>query len=398
MTLYLENREYQFRFAGYEDVFHNVNATKILPRYLDDKDYRRVFIVASRSINTKTDIIRRLEACLGDKFVGLTDQVGEHAPLNDVIEAAKAASEADADVILGVGGGSVMDLCKVVQLCLAENCFDKQALLRFQSRIKPDFSEIIPGSKRQPTVRQIFIPTTMATAEWTAGSTPMDEDTHLKARYRVVLGAPRAIMYDPDIVARTPEKLLLSTAVRGLDHAINTRCAVLPHPMASTLAENAIKLFIENLPRLKKDRTDREAMHLCQLATSFCGMGQMTAVHGFSHWMVHIVGPYASVGHSNVACILMLAQAKWLDGYAEEQHSAIKRLLGRPDEPFHEILAELLRELEMPTSFPELGITSEQLDEMAPLALNHPLLAKFNLRSLETAEDVREVLALAETG
>ncbi len=391
-----EQHEHHFRFAEYEDVFHNVDATKILPWYLEDKGFHRVFVVSSRSVNTKTDIVRKVEACLGEKFVGLTDRVGEHAPLLDVIAAAEAARDAQADLILGIGGGSVMDLCKVAQLCLTEDCYDKQELLGLQSRVKPDFSDIIPGAKTVPTIRQIYIPTTMATAEWTSGSTPVDEDTNLKARYRVVGGAPKAIIYDPDIVALTPEKLLMSTAIRGLDHAINTRCSARAHPIASVLAEQAIKLYVENLPRLKEDRQDREAMHLCQLATSYCGIGQMSAIHGFSHWMVHIVGPYASVGHSDVACILMLAQAKWLEGHAEEQHTAIKKLLGRLNEPFHEILAELLHKLDMPTTFADLGITDKQLDEMAPLALDHPLLTKFNLRPLETAKDVRQVLALAE--
>jgi len=137
-------------------------------------------------------------------------------------------------------------------------------------------------------------------------------------------------------------------------------------------------------------------MHNCQMATSFCGMGQLSAVHGDSHFMGHIIGPYAGVGHSDVACILMLSQAKWLEGHADKQYNRIKKLLGREEVLFHKILEELLEALEMPTRFNDIGVTSAQLDEMAPLAMDHPLLTKFNLRPLDTPAEVRKVLALGE--
>jgi len=133
----------------------------------------------------------------------------------------------------------------------------------------------------------------------------------------------------------------------------------------------------------------------CQFATSLCGLGNMSAVHGFSHWMGHIIGPYASVGHSDTACVLMLAQAKWNEGYADEQYNRVKELLGR-EEPFYQILEELLTELEMPKSFKDLGVTSAQLDEMVPFAMEHRLVTKFNLRPIDTPEKVREILALGE--
>lgn len=395
MSTVLEDREYRFRCPGWENVFHNVSAVETLPKVLELHDYRRVFIVSSRTLNTKTDVIRKLEACMGDKVVGLTDKVGEHAPLNNVIEAAKAARDANADVILGVGGGSVMDLCKVMQLCITEDIYEREALLKLQATILPDFSDILAGSIKLPTIRQIFIPTTMATAEWTYGSTPMNEETHLKANFlHIRLGAPQAIIYDPEITAHTPIHLLLSTAIRGLDHAINTRCSVRPHPIGNALTEQAIKLFIENLPLIKDNVHDRQAMSNCQFALACAGMAQMCATHGFSHWMVHIVGPYASVGHSEAACVLMLAQARWFEGYADEHFDVIKRILGRENEPFHQIIFDLLDRLDMPTSFKDLGVNDQQLDEMAPLAMEHPLVTSYNLRPIETVDEIRQVLAL----
>ena len=319
--------------------------------------------------------------------------MGAHAPVNNVIAAARAAKDANADVIIGIGGGSVMDLCKVVQLCLTEDVYEKSALLDLQGTILPDLSDYLYGSTKRPTVRQVFIPTTMSTAEWTAGSTPVIEETGLKARFRIKLGGPEVIIYDPEIAAQTPRDLLLATAIRGLDHAINTRCALAPHPIAGHCAELAIQLFYDHLPAVADDPSNRDAMVQCQLATSLCGLGQMSVLHGFSHWMVHIIGPYAQVAHSDVACILMLAQAKWFEGWADEQHQSILRALGRQGETLHEVLFDLLNRLSLPVYFEDIGITQDQLDEMAPLALEHPLVTKANLRPIETIADVKKVLA-----
>ena len=382
-----------YRTGCQERVFHKADAYQTLPKLMDIYGYKRAFIVSSRTLNTKTDVIRKLESALGEKFAGLTDEVGSHAPLQNVLKAARAARDSDCDVIVGVGGGSVMDLCKLIQLCITENTFDKEGLLNLEFEMGDTILDIQPATMTPPKVRQIFIPTTMATAEWTSASTPKDEETNLKARFLVHDGAPQAIIYDPVIMSQTPISLLLSTAIRGLDHAINSRCSTLPHPLVSLLAEHGAKLFIENLPRIKNNPNDLEAMHACHLATTYTGMGVMSVTHGFSHWSVHVVGPYADIDHSDVACVMMLAQSKWLQGYADEQHGAILRLLGREDETLYDVLKGLLKELELPSSLSDIGLNSSDVDELAPLILEHPWTPKFNLREISTIADVKEILS-----
>jgi len=383
-----------YRSARQERTFHNANANKVLPKIFGIFDYKRCLIISSRTLNTKTDVIRKIETALGNKVVGITDDIGEHAPVQNVLKAARLARDLKIDSIVAIGGGSVMDLSKLVQMCLTHNTFDKEGLLALEFEMAPQILDVVPASHALPSVDQIFIPTTMATAEWTNASTPKDEDTQLKARFLVHDGGPRTIIYDPEIMAQSPVWLLMSTAIRGMDHAINNSCALEPHPISSLLGENSAKLFIENLPAIKSDPTNREAMHNCQLATAYSGMGVMSVVHSFSHWVVHVIGPYANVAHSDTACVAMLVQAKWLDGYADEQHGAILRLLGRENEKFHDVLKVLLKELELPTSWQDLGISRELLDEMAPHILAHPWMTRFNLRPIKTLQDVKDILEL----
>jgi len=389
----VDDRSYRYRFTGHERVLHNVRAEHALPDVLRLFGYQRAFVVCSRTLNRKTHAVHNIAAALKGRLVGLTDEVGEHSPLSNVIKAAKQARDLGADVIVSIGGGSVMDMCKAMQLCISEDVFDRSSLLELQFVLSEDGTEMLTTSTAAPRIRQIAIPTTIATSEWTPVSTPVDDVTHSKARFVVPEGAPRAILYDPELLAMSPLRLLLSTGVRGLDHAINTACSPASHPFASLLAEKAIQLYMENLPRLR-NTFDREAFTNCQLATWYTGMGQMSVPHGFSHWMVHIVGPHGNVAHSDAACVLMLAQAKWLEGWAEEQHSRVRRLLGRT-EPFHAILDSFLSELGMPTSLEDLGLSRVQVDRMIPLALEHPMVTLNNLRPIKTADELRSVMDLA---
>ncbi|WP_408908306.1 iron-containing alcohol dehydrogenase [Variovorax paradoxus] len=374
-------------------MLHNVPAAQALPELMDWFGYRRAFIVCSRTLNTRTDVIAQLRAALGDRCVGLTDEVGEHSPLSNVLAAARQAVALEADVIVSVGGGSVMDMCKAMQLCISEQVSDRDGLLRLQMRMSADGTEMLAGSTAAPRIRQIAIPTTIATSEWTPVSTPIDDQTHLKARFVVPDGAPRGIVYDPALLARTPLPLLLATGVRGLDHAINTACSLHPHPFASLLAEKAIQLYVENLPRLR-DRSDLEAFSQCQLATWYTGMGQMSVPHGFSHWMVHIVGPLAGIPHSDAACVLMLAQARWLEGHATAQHARMLNLLGRTGS-FAAVLEELLAELRMPRTLADLGLNQAQVESFIQPALDHPQVTRNNLRPIATGDELRAVMALA---
>ncbi len=67
----------------------------------------RAYIVCSRTLNTRTDVIQRLATARGERCVGITDAVGEHSPLSNVLAGAREAHALDADVIVSVGGGLV---------------------------------------------------------------------------------------------------------------------------------------------------------------------------------------------------------------------------------------------------------------------------------------------------
>ncbi|MHA4854672.1 iron-containing alcohol dehydrogenase [Rhodococcus sp. MSC1_016] len=371
--------------AGAAEIKLNADARRVVPQLLEDYGYERAFIFSSRTLNQKTDVIDRLAAALGPRLVGRSDRVGEHAPVKNVLSAIQEVEGSDADVMVTVGGGSVMDFGKFVQLGVTEGVrtHDDLRALRIDQE---------PKLNQRPTLRQIAIPTTFSLSEWTAAGTPVDDETGKKIILRIPDGVGRAIVYDPSIVAHTPRHLALVTAVRGLDHAVNSVLSTRPNDLCIDLCLQAIRQFAAGIPLLARGDVET-AIPLLQRASFLAGMCQLSVPHGFSHFMVHVFAPWAHVGHSETACVMMLAQARWLRGHGDPRIEQVTAAMGRPGDPLDVIVRDLLEVCDLPTTVRELGVDPQRLDDVVPLALAHPYVTYHNLRPIRTAEDISTILA-----
>src|SRR5580692_8418534 len=81
---------------------------------------KRAFVVCSRSVNQRTETVRRIEAALGDRYAGVYDGIEKDSTYASVCAAKDAAIEAAADLLIAVGGGSVIVAVRAVAIFLAE--------------------------------------------------------------------------------------------------------------------------------------------------------------------------------------------------------------------------------------------------------------------------------------
>lgn len=376
----------RFHFPdGVEEVRFHADAYRDVAALVEQFGYQRPFVFSSRTLNRTTDVVDRIGESLGTRLVGRSDRVGEHAPVSNVIAAIAEVRQADADVLVCIGGGSVMDFGKFVQLGVTEGVRTREDLRALQVDQAPDLNQ-------RPDLRQITIPTTFSLSEWTPAGTPVDDVTGKKITLRIPDGVGRAIVYDPAVVRHTPVKLALVTAIRGLDHSINTVCSAAPNEMCTVLALQAITHFHTAIPLLAQGKSDI-ALPMLQRASWLGGVCQMSVPHGFSHFMVHVLAPWAHIGHSETACVMMLAQARWLREHDDPRLSDVAAAMGRPGETLDVILYDLLREIGLPTSLREIGIDPDRIHEVVPHALAHPYVTLHNLRPITTADDVLAVLA-----
>src|SRR5690242_14648850 len=108
-------------FSRMDEVVFGVPAAEAVAEQARRLGARRVFLMASGTLNRETDVVGRVRAALGERCAGVFDRMPPHTPRRAVIEAAEQARAAGVDLIVTVGGGSVTDGAKAVQLCLAND-------------------------------------------------------------------------------------------------------------------------------------------------------------------------------------------------------------------------------------------------------------------------------------
>src|SRR5919199_2297637 len=104
----------------------------------------------------------------GNRFAGLFDHMPPHTPRQAVVEAAAMAREVKADLIATVGGGSITDGAKAVQLCLANGIASAEAIDALRPVKGPDGALAPPPDMKAPTVPQVTVPTTLSAGEFSA--------------------------------------------------------------------------------------------------------------------------------------------------------------------------------------------------------------------------------------
>src|SRR4029077_19446385 len=115
-------------FGAMETVVFGKPAAETVAEEARRRDPERVFLMVSGTLNRTTDEIAKVRRALGNRFAGLFDHMPPHTPRHAVIEATEMARDAKADLIVTVGGGSITECAKAVQLCLSNDIPSPEAI------------------------------------------------------------------------------------------------------------------------------------------------------------------------------------------------------------------------------------------------------------------------------
>ncbi|MBB1598801.1 iron-containing alcohol dehydrogenase [Variovorax sp. UMC13] len=362
---------------------------------------QRVFIMASRTLNTRTEAIREIEAALGERHAGTYDGMPQHTTRSGVSRAALAAQEAGADLIVAVGGGSVIDGAKMVTLCLRHGMTDEhlEALDRFEVKLGDDGKPVRPVFDG-PTVRMVAVPSTLNGGEFNAGCLVTDERRKHKQTFFHIHMMPRAIVLDPALTLHTPETLWLGSATRALDHAIEALLSVTPTPLADAVVLSGIARMAAVLPKWQAAPHDLALRAECQIASWLCSYGlssrgaQGGVMMGPSHAIGHVLGGTCGVPHYHCTPVLMPAVLRWSESATADRQRLLAQALGQPALSASEAFARLVASLGLPANLRAVGVDESRFDEIAKISM-HEIFTRGNARQITTPADVREILALA---
>src|SRR3546814_6528344 len=140
----------RYDFISQDRVIFGEPAVKAVLEESISRRADRIFIVSGRSLNRKTDLIKRITSGIGDKFCGVFDECIAHTPRSSVIAATVAIKRAEPDLIVSIGGGTVIDTVKMVLLCLEEGITDDRQLDDYKLVVRDDGTRVIPDVKDPP--------------------------------------------------------------------------------------------------------------------------------------------------------------------------------------------------------------------------------------------------------
>jgi maleylacetate reductase len=295
------------------------------------RSYGRAFVITGRSLNERTPLISRVEAMLGGRHAGTFAGIGQHTPGGAVEQAAVEAELAAADLLVSVGGGSVIDGTKAV-------------------------------ARELGYPRQVAIPTTLSGAEWANRAGVTDERSGRKRGFADPKTVPRVVILDPEATLFTPEKLWLSTGIRALDHAVEGFLFGGDHPVTDVTGLEGARRLMEYLPLSRSIPEDLEVRLELQLAAWLSYFGPANTPMGLSHELGRRIGASYEVPHGITSCILLAPSLLVVKERVQDErwHMLSQALGGEPPER----VSTLVDKLGLPGRLRDVGVPEEDLEDI----------------------------------
>ncbi len=286
------DRDLSFVYFGPTKViFGNGSSAQEVESEMSALGCSRAVVVTDPGI-IQAGLLEKITASLGGKCVGVYSDIPQDTGIEVVDRAAAFAKEKGADMVISVGGGSVIDTAKGLCILLTEG-----GSLR-------DFEGI--QLLTRPQTPHIVIPTTAGTgSEVTWAAVIFDKSKGQKILIVESFIAPRVAILDPTLTVKLPPLLTASTGMDAFCHAVEALTSLQREPIADALALHAIRLLDQFLPQCVQNGHDLAARGQVQLAATMAGWAFGNALVGLVHAMAHSIGAVAHVPHGIANGILL---------------------------------------------------------------------------------------------
>ena len=381
-------------FPEMERIVYGQPAAQALHTEVERLGAKRVFLLVSGTMNRITDEVAKVRDGLDSRYAGLFDRIPSHTPRNAVLEAASCARDANADLIVTFGGGSVTDAGKIVRLCLKHNITDVDGFDPFRIVVSCDGTRIVPEYEG-PTVRQIAIPTTLSAGEFNAQAGCTDHRIKVKQSYHHPLLMPCVTIFDPGPTVNTPLNVWLSSGVRAVDHATEGLCSPLANPVSDASYLQALRLLSRTLPLVRKNPGDLEARIDSQLAIWLSMAGRQSGVQmGASHAIGHVLGGTCGVPHGYTSCVILAHVLRFNRSVNADRQRLVAEAMGHPGEEASDVIAAFVAGLGLPGRLSEVGVKPEQFALITANTMHDDWLYT-NPRRITSSEQVLQILEAA---
>ena len=379
-----------YQFPPMDQVIYGKPAAEALREEAERLDARGVFLIASRTLNTKTDEIEKLRTSLGDRYAGTFDGIPQHTTREVVVRTAREAKQAGADLVVAVGGGSVVDAAKIVLMCMEHEIFHEDGLDGFETTPERRF-----GGFRNPKVRMIAIPSTLSGGEYNSGTLVTDARRKLKQIFNHPMMMPRSIILDPAITRYTPEELWLGSGTRAMDHGIEAVCSIRGNALVESVCLAGLRYLRDGLLRTRENPNDEEARVNCQLGSWLSAFGLQARVPmGASHAIGHVLGGTCDVPHYFCTAVMMPSVLRYNRPATAEAQRMVAEALRSPEKDASEAFAAFVARLGLPRRLSDVGVHEDRFALIGKNAMLS-IFTRSNPQPIREAGDVVQILKFA---
>lgn len=331
-------------------------------RKLYSLSFKKVCIVTDKSMMA-LDMLKPLERILKDLSVSyrIFDEVEPDPSMDTILSGLSHILVTKPDLIIAVGGGSVIDAAKAIMFfCLKV----KEEVIKLEKIQKPFF---------------VAVPTTSGTgSEVTSYSVITDTRNEVKIPLKDARMLPDVAVLDPLFTSTLPQKVIAYAGLDVFTHAIEAFVSREHHEMSDLYSLEAVKLASGALPGMYDD-VSLDALRMgMHLASFYAGLAFENSGLGLNHGMAHALGATHKIPHglANAMLLLQIIRYNWQEEVYGDETGKRYEALGKAmnfrvsplceAEGISEKLAGLKKYLGVPDSLKELGIKEEDFVKSIP--------------------------------
>ncbi len=348
---------------------------------LATQGYNRALVITGETVGNRPAVLDPVQEGLGDRLVGVTAETTPEKRLETVFSAAKQATELEADVLVGLGGASSLDLARITAAVAAA----EQTPVELRATFERTATLPVPTEP----LATAAVPTTLAggSLSMLGGVSAQQRDAG-KVLVGGGVGAPQLMpalaLYDPELFRTTPREILTGSAMNGFNKGVETLYSSHRTPVTDATASRGLSLLTEGLSTLGEDpdawdlETMLEGVSLVQYGATRPTGTTFSVMHALGHSLRVHAGVQLGVGHGVVAPTAL----EWLFEDVNGRRELLADALGvdtdetDPADGVVRAVSTLRDELGLPTQLREVaGVSQSMLEAVAQTAAEDFLLS-----------------------
>jgi alcohol dehydrogenase len=349
------------------DVHFGFGVAGSLSKHVRSLSGNNAFVVTDPGVRG-AGIVDAVVEGLRQASIGYTiyDRVTADSGSDLIKEALEELKRSEADVVVGIGGGSSLDTAKAV----AAMATNPGSLLDYLGLHKV----------RERPLPVIAVPTTAGTgSEVSLWSVFTNDASKLKVAIGGVLMYPAIALCDPELTMNLPAALTASTGMDALAHAIECYTNNACQPISAALALRAIELIGAHLRGAALNGRDRPSRYAMMLASTMAGMAMNPTRLGLAHALAMPLGSWdLKIPHSVAIAVTLPVVMEFNYPAAPERYASVARALGEPVEALSSLesagraaaaVSRLASDIGIPKNLAEFGLCEQRISAVVDEAI-----------------------------